>query len=767
MPEQDRPRQTNRIQSLGQKLRELVFPAYSVTDISARRQAIFSAMMSLTLFVIILIGLLANILVRGLNHITSMVMAGYCVFLLLAYLFSRFNPNRILGPALLTLGLSLSAFLVALNYPKHEVQYISGAVYTFIPLALVLGGALLPWWGGLILLAGNFAAVMLLPLGISYYPFVQASTDAGAILSIGALLLGVNAYRNGTERMRLAEIQGINQQLEKINSESKRSAQALHESELRFRNFIEQSTEGFTLVDENGVVLEWNQAQSLITGLSREAVLGMTLWDVQLQMTVPERRTEENRERYKMFTLDMLHSGIIPPHLQHMDAEVYKPDGQRVLVKQSIFPIKTERGYQLGTVARDVTKERQAEQEREILQHLALELTAPMTLKELVKVLALHCRQLFTHDAFRFDLYDEVEQLRTPVYAEDTPSEGQTPVDVETEGDARKPEIIRGVFNGKQVLVNRKSGTVSDGLTAWGFSSRRSQSMMFIPVRWHGRCIGVVYVQSYTPERYTDQDLFLLQMVADQCSAALARVQGDAERENLIKELTAKNAELERFTYTVSHDLKSPLITIRGFLGYIEQDTKAGDVNRLKVDIQRVSAATDKMQRLLNDLLEISRIGRVTNEPKTIPFEELAREAVELVRGRISERGIEVQLGANLPTVFGDRQRLVEVLQNLLDNAAKFMGDQPNPCIQVGQSGEEDSKPIFFVKDNGTGIAPKYHEQIFGLFNKLDPKSEGTGIGLALVKRIVEFHGGRIWIESEGMGKGTTFFFTLPERKGD
>ena len=116
--------------------------------------------------------------------------------------------------------------------------------------------------------------------------------------------------------------------------------------------------------------------------------------------------------------------------------------------------------------------------------------------------------------------------------------------------------------------------------------------------------------------------------------------------------------------------------------------------------------------------------------------------------------------------VYGDRQRLVEVLQNLLDNAAKFMGDQPNLRIEIGQRGEdaEQGKLIFYVKDNGIGIAPEHHERIFGLFNQLNPKMGGTGVGLALVKRIVEFHGGRIWVESEA-GKGSTFYFTL--RKAD
>jgi signal transduction histidine kinase len=167
------------------------------------------------------------------------------------------------------------------------------------------------------------------------------------------------------------------------------------------------------------------------------------------------------------------------------------------------------------------------------------------------------------------------------------------------------------------------------------------------------------------------------------------------------------------------------------------------------------------MQRLLNELLELSRIGRLMNESQPVSIGELAREVLDLVQGRIIERGITVHIENDLPTIFGDRQRLLEVLQNLVDNAAKFMGDQKEPCIVIGQEGEAEGLPVLFVRDNGIGIQPEHYERIFGLFNKLDVKSDGTGIGLSIVKRIIEVHGGKIWVDSE-MGKGTTFFFTLP-----
>ncbi|MDH5760446.1 MAG: ATP-binding protein [Gemmatimonadota bacterium] len=235
------------------------------------------------------------------------------------------------------------------------------------------------------------------------------------------------------------------------------------------------------------------------------------------------------------------------------------------------------------------------------------------------------------------------------------------------------------------------------------------------------------------------------------------------ERERLIGELEARNAEMERFTYTVSHDLKSPLITIRGFLGLLQKDALAGDEVRVAKDVAMITSATDQMQRLLDELLELSRIGRIVNAEESIDLNELVSDAADLVAGRLEAAGAEVRIAPDLPMVFGDRRRIQEVFQNLLDNAAKFLGDREGPVIEIGSSGDADGRPILFVKDNGIGIDPAYHEKVFGLFERLDQSIEGTGIGLAMVRRIIELHGGRIWVESEGPGTGSTFRFHLPE----
>ena len=310
---------------------------------------------------------------------------------------------------------------------------------------------------------------------------------------------------------------------------------------------------------------------------------------------------------------------------------------------------------------------------------------------------------------------------------------------------------------------------------------QKSGVELLIPLRTREKLIGVLSLgKKESNQNYSQEDELILLSLANQVAAAIdnarlyetlqqelmERKKVEKERETLISELETKNDELERFTYTVSHDLKAPLITIRGFLGYLEEDATKGDKERMKSDMKRIVDATDKMQKLLSELLELSRIGRMMNPPELVPFGKIAQEAVDLVRGQIEAHGVKVEIASGLPDVYGDHPRLVEVVQNLVDNACKFMGGQSEPRIDIGQrDADENGHPVFYVRDNGIGIEPQYQERIFELFHKLDAHTEGTGVGLALVKRIVEVHGGRIWVESTGLGKGTSFYFTLPGKE--
>ena len=230
-------------------------------------------------------------------------------------------------------------------------------------------------------------------------------------------------------------------------------------------------------------------------------------------------------------------------------------------------------------------------------------------------------------------------------------------------------------------------------------------SWLAIPLKTRGKIIGLIALDGRKKDQFNEHHAELAVTFANQVAIALensrlfSELQSELfKREKLIKELESKNTELEHFTYTVSHDLKSPLVTINGFLGYLKSDMASGKSDRAMTDIQRIQDAVDKMHSLLKELLELSRIGRIVNPPEKILFGDLVREALEIVHGQLEARRVTVQIQPDLPAVYGDRQRLIEVLQNLMDNAAKYMGDQPDPHIEIGQHGEEDGKLDFLCQ---------------------------------------------------------------------
>ncbi len=238
------------------------------------------------------------------------------------------------------------------------------------------------------------------------------------------------------------------------------------------------------------------------------------------------------------------------------------------------------------------------------------------------------------------------------------------------------------------------------------------------------------------------------------------RERAEQEREAVIQKLKLKNQELDRFAVRVSHDLKTPLITVAGFLGFLEKDIKDGNHERVERNMVQISEAAKKMGKFVDELLDLSRVGRIVNPPSNVAFDAIVQDALKAAEGILEAKQVRVKIEAIFPFVHVDRVRVVQVIQNLITNAVKFMGDQPQPVVRIGFE-EVNGEHIFSVRDNGIGIAKEHQERIFELFSKLDPNTDGIGIGLGVVKRIIDTHGGRIWVESEGAGKGTTFKFTL------
>jgi PAS domain S-box-containing protein len=231
-------------------------------------------------------------------------------------------------------------------------------------------------------------------------------------------------------------------------------------------------------------------------------------------------------------------------------------------------------------------------------------------------------------------------------------------------------------------------------------------------------------------------------------------------RNQLLEQLASANQELKDFAYVVSHDLKAPLRGIKTIADWISTDYADKLDNDGKEQLSLLANRVDRMHNLIDGILQYSRIGRVEEEKVQVNLNEFVLEIIDMLA---PPENITITIENELPTITSEPTRITQVFQNLLSNAVKYI-DKPNGQIKVGCV-EEDNFWKFNVTDNGPGIEEKYFEKIFKIFQTLAPRDEfeSTGIGLTVVKKIVELHNGKIWVESK-VGEGTTFFFTLPKQ---
>ncbi|MBI4397867.1 MAG: HAMP domain-containing histidine kinase [Candidatus Omnitrophica bacterium] len=229
-------------------------------------------------------------------------------------------------------------------------------------------------------------------------------------------------------------------------------------------------------------------------------------------------------------------------------------------------------------------------------------------------------------------------------------------------------------------------------------------------------------------------------------------------------ELTAKNEEIENFLYVVSHDLKAPLVSMKGFISILKA---APERNRLGEEechaIDRIDANVRRMHNMLLDLLELSRVGRVEEGVGDIETSRVVRDIVDEMKPLLDQRHIRVEIKGDLPVVRASRARLEQVFSNLIGNAVKYMGSQTAPEIVVGTRSLDAKEHQFFIRDNGPGIPVEFQDKIFQVFQRgpNQTQTEGTGIGLSIVRKIIEHYGGRVWLESRP-AQGSIFYFTLP-----
>jgi PAS domain S-box-containing protein len=281
-----------------------------------------------------------------------------------------------------------------------------------------------------------------------------------------------------------------------------------------------------------------------------------------------------------------------------------------------------------------------------------------------------------------------------------------------------------------------------------------------LPITVKGRPIGVIYVYGRNPREFTTQDIELLSTIGGQIGVALENARLFEQLSKNAEELARSNSELQHFAYIASHDLQEPLRMVSSYMQLLSRRYKG----KLDVEADEFIAfaveGAQRMQALINALLSYSRVGTQGKAFERVDCEKVLDGTLAGLKRAIEESGAEIVRGP-LPTITADPAQLGQLFQNLVGNALKFR-DHRRPVVRIAAE-RKDKEWVFSVADNGVGFEAKYAERVFVMFQRLHSKDEypGTGIGLAVCKKIVERHGGRIWVES-APGHGSTFYFTVP-----
>jgi PAS domain S-box-containing protein len=538
----------------------------------------------------------------------------------------------------------------------------------------------------------------------------------------------------------------------------------LQESEQMFRNIIDGIlTVGDALVvtDLEGKVLRVNDEFERMTGLQKESAIGQGFpyaWLI-----------EDEMARYMIWISTLREKRS----LRDFDIHWKNTSGNIISVSINTTLLNNAFGHPVAmmNMARDITSRKRLEEENRlqlerlrVLYELSRTLTSLLQIEEICEEVMRYLRQVLSFDAFFIDLYNESDNTVNSAVNYDTVSnefQRVPPVSVHaplksSSGDAKVIESRR------PFVEHRLPDDQLPPTFPFGDTARRSLSRIFTPMFSKDKIIGILSIQSYAAFQYDDTHVRLLESFANLAAIALEKAQLYQETISTSRQLQSRNKELDDFTYVVSHDLKEPLITVEGYSKILAKEYGPSLKGAGEEYVDLIIQSCVRMKSLVDDLLVLSRVSRLTEVTEEISLKTIVTEVMDDLKFSLQEKMIDVILPDRYPTYRCNATQLKLVFRNLISNAIKFTSnDKPRIAIKI----TEDKNEIHCsVEDNGLGIDKKYFDKIFVIFQRLHPQEayEGSGAGLAIVKKIVELYHGKIWLESE-VGKGSTFHFSLPK----
>ncbi|HVV00836.1 MAG TPA: ATP-binding protein, partial [Verrucomicrobiae bacterium] len=541
---------------------------------------------------------------------------------------------------------------------------------------------------------------------------------------------------------------------------------ALQTSESRYRELFEGNPEPMWVYDDETLLfLDANNAAIQSYGFTKGEFLGMRVGDIRL----PEESEIAETQSGETFQVQCRHR---------------KRDGSIIYAETTRHRVLMEGRRAWLVLSTDITERKRAENHSLTFSMLGRKLSAARSSKEAAAIMFEAADALFRWDSAVFELLMPGTDKAITILCVDTIQGQRREVLFDNPLRSLGTEGMKAL-RGPKLVLRPPHSLFPEGTIPFGDTTRPSESLMFAPVKNGAKTIGSLSLQSYTQNAFTEGDLHSLQALADHCGGALERIRAEAENERLtielrehvenlrsfnekleqrVQERTSQlqtiNKELEAFSYSVSHDLRAPLRSIRGFSEVLLERHSTQLDARGQDYLRRVCQSSEQMDKLIEDLLKLSRVGRAELQWRDVDLTAMAETIVDELRKNNPERHVEIKIAPGL-RAYGDERLLRIVLDNLLQNAWKFTSKTAGPCITVERV--PGSPPAFCVRDNGAGFDMRHANRLFGVFQRLHTTSEfpGTGVGLATAQRILNRHGGRLWAEAQ-VDRGATFYFTLP-----